>query len=401
MVIKMKYKLYGDGVHDDTDALQELLDNERMIHLPVPKDKYIISRSLVIGSDTVLKLDENTVIKLADGSDCVMLRNKNRYTQDKNITIIGGIWDMNNKNQSPNPLWVMEQSNETKDYGFVTEDKEYTDVYFGSMMRFSHVNNFTFKNAVFKDPINFCLQMANIHYFTIENITFDFNLGNPVPVNMDGIHIDGGCSNGVLRNLKGTCYDDLVALNADDSGAWDTIESIEIDGVFAENCHSAVRLLSTGSPVRNINISNVFGTYYQYVIGITHFYFERMTTGIFENISLNHIYASKALRPDYLMKSGAPYAPIHVDRKLSINKLSICDLNRIEKNISVEYILVDEGTTIKNMSVRDLYQENHTGGQCPVLKNDGVIESLYTCNVYADKDDIFTGSGTIKQKCII
>lgn len=393
----MKYELFGDGKRDDTDALQELLDTQKVVVLPSPKDKYIISRPLVIGSDTVLKMDENTVIMLAAGSDCVMLRNKNRYTHDKNITVIGGIWDMNNTEQSPNPLWV-----KPNDSGYVTEEKEYNDKYFGSVMRFSHVDNFMFKNVIFRNPINFCLQMANMHYFTVENLVFDFNMGNPVPVNMDGVHIDGGCSHGFIRNLKGTCYDDLVALNADDSGAFDTIENIEIDGIFAEDCHSAVRLLSTGSPVRNISISNVFGTYYQYCIGITNFYYERETHGIFENISLEKIYASKALRPDYLMKSGYPYALIWIDEKLNVKNLNMTDMSRTEKNISVEYILIkDSSTMIDRMSITNLRQENLTDGKCPVIRNEGTIKNLYLYNVSADKDEILSGGGVIENKNII
>ena len=58
--------------------------------------------------------------------------------------------------------------------------------------------------------------MANMKYFTVENIRFDQNLGNPFAENMDGVHVDGGCHYESIRNVQGTCYDDIVALNAND-----------------------------------------------------------------------------------------------------------------------------------------------------------------------------------------
>ena len=46
--------------------------------------------------------------------------------------------------------------------------------------------------------------------------------GNPrrslrqVFLNMDGVHLDGWCHHGKISNLRGTCFDDMVALNAND-----------------------------------------------------------------------------------------------------------------------------------------------------------------------------------------
>ena len=34
------------------------------------------------------------------------------------------------------------------------------------------------------------------------------------------------------------------------------IEDIVVDGIFSEGCHSAARILTTGSPIRNITIRN-------------------------------------------------------------------------------------------------------------------------------------------------
>ena len=50
------------------------------------------------------------------------------------------------------------------------------------------------------------VEMAYMTYFTVENIRFDFNYGNPVPVNMDGVHVDGGCHFGYIHNITGSLY---------------------------------------------------------------------------------------------------------------------------------------------------------------------------------------------------
>ncbi len=62
-------------------------------------------------------------------------------------------------------------------------------------------------------------------------------------MNMDGIHLDGNCYYGMIRDLKGRCFDGLVALNAHE-GIAGPISHIEINNIFAEGCYSAVRLLS-------------------------------------------------------------------------------------------------------------------------------------------------------------
>ena len=90
------------------------------------------------------------------------------------------------------------------------------DFYTGVAIRFFHVKNLYIKALTMKDPITFAVQMAKIYQATVDDITFDFNYGNPFPGNMDGIHLDGDCRFVSITNLKGSCYDDLVALNADD-----------------------------------------------------------------------------------------------------------------------------------------------------------------------------------------
>ena len=283
---KNTHILYGDGIHDDYPAIQEMIDSGVCeVILPAPKNKYLITKPLVIPSNFKLKLPRFAEIKLADGANCFMLLNKtvkkpckrlrdflsptakelwyfiDEFSPDEedvccNFEIEGGIWNFNNKNQDSNPI----QTGNFDERHFL-----------GHIMLFYNVKNFRLTDITFKDPSNYAVMIEKASYFTVENIIFDFNEGNPYSVNMDGIHLNGDCHCGVIKNLKGACYDDFVALNAYE-GAGGNITNIEIDGLFAENCHSAVRMLTVSQNIEHITISNVFGTYYQYCIGFTKYY---------------------------------------------------------------------------------------------------------------------------------
>ncbi|WP_407424840.1 hypothetical protein, partial [Methanobrevibacter sp.] len=205
------YKLYGDGVHDDTNAIQELIDSGVCeVCLPVPEKSYLISKPLELPSNFRLVLPRFAEIKLADGSNCYMLKNKtvtnraervrkiwdhvNEYDPDfecRNIEVCGGIWNFNNLNQLENPIF-------TKEY-------EKTG-YAGFGFLFYNVKNLIIKSLTLKDPASFAVILDKVSYFTVEDIIFDYNYGNPKAFNMDGIHVNGNSHFGHIRNLKGTCY---------------------------------------------------------------------------------------------------------------------------------------------------------------------------------------------------
>lgn len=359
----MVNKLYGDGINDDSDAIQELIDNSKgLVYLPVPKNHYLISKTLRLHSNLELRLDSYTVIKLSSGSSCMMIR----CDKCENVTLRGGIWDMNNQEQDPNPLWIAT-------YGKVNHD-DYDERYMGVCMRFFGIKNLTLQGITLKDPVTFGIQMAEIYQFTVDSITFDYNQGNPVLCTMDGVHIESGCRFGRITNLKGRCFDDLLAINADDFHTGD-IEDISVDGIYSEKGHSAVRMLSLGSAVRRISICNVFGTFYQYCIGITKYYHES-GIGQFDQISLRNIYASKAFRyPTFYRKDSYVYPIIFIEKELYIKHITIRELHRREQETDVPTILVQEGTTIENFNISNCSYENSVGN-APFLMKKGKINNL-------------------------
>ena len=405
------YTLYGDGIHDDTDAIQEQIDSGVCeVRLPAPKKCYLISKPLIIPSNFKLVLPRYAEIKLADDSNCFMLQNKvvpkpqtrlrecftpvqkalwafyDAYSPDKedechDFEIEGGVWNFNNENQEPNPI-------HTKRF----DERNYL----GHAMLFYNVRNFRLSNMTFKDPSNYAVMIDTGSYFTIENIVFDFNYGNPIASNMDGIHLNGNCHYGVLRNLQGACYDDFVALNAHEGSSGD-ISHIEIDGLFAENCHSAVRLLAVNQNISHITISNVFGTYYQYCIGITKYY-PGETTGCFDAISLTNIHASKSerlpIQEAHMGDKSYHFPLIWMQKGTVVNALSIDHLHRREFVNPIDTVRIDEGATVNLMTVNDLTLENHTDVECAKFVNRGTVRVLHCIGL---REDEIQNSGVIEH----
>ena len=213
----------GDGVHNDTAAIQALLDSRRtLVHLPAPPGHYLISKPLRIYSNQTLQLDDFSVIRLKDGSDCMMITNDDHEHGNQNIALVGGVWDMHNEGQS-----LCEYQRTRKWKGTYDPAR-----YLGVLMRFNRVKHLTLRGLTLKDPVTFSTQLGNLDEFTIEDITFDQNLKRS---NMDGIHVHGNSRHGRITNLKGATNDDEVALNADDAGIFEMsrgpIEDLSVDGL--------------------------------------------------------------------------------------------------------------------------------------------------------------------------
>jgi len=369
----------GDGLSDDTACIQSLLDaGKSAVYLPPPPAHYVISRPLRIHSNQQLVLDRFTVIRLAPKSDCLMITNGDHEKGNENIAVVGGIWDMDNLRQSPNPIEPLLGENPPRPYD--------PDRYLGICMRFLNVQHFTMRSLTFRNPVTFCTQFARMTHFTVDDILFDFTTWNPIRANMDGIHLDGHCRFGRITNLKGATNDDLVAINADDneneSPCLGPIEDISIDGLYAEGCHSAVRILSSGSPVRRINISNVYGTYYAYVVGITQYFRRRGTVGCFDQISLRDFFCAKAPYPSDESRNVPRVSPfVFCEGSTRTGSLTIENLHRDERSIAAPCIIIERGASVDCLTVNNLTCRNATGVDLPILSNRGTIGRLVVGNL--------------------
>ena len=258
----LKHVLYGDGIHDDLPAIQEMLDNRSYVYLPPPEKNYLIGKAIRLSSGQELRLDRFSRIMLIEHSNTCMLKNRNAGTRDKNIKVSGGIWDMNHRFQRPNPAHFSDKKKGELSPGEWSRERADSDpyckeplpIYSGFCMMFFNVAGLTVSDITIENPVTYGIDVAFTENFTVENIHFDYFEGSPKLWNMDGIHIEGGCKNGYIHNLSGTCHDDTIALTTEDLYRGD-IENITVDGIYGRDSHSAVRLLSRANKLKNVHIT--------------------------------------------------------------------------------------------------------------------------------------------------
>ncbi len=332
-----------EDIHDVTAEVQALLDKRGFVFLD--SGTYLITKPLIIHDNTHLQLAPDAMMVLGDKSNCAIIENESLNEKGKkqnaNIRIEGGIWNGNNENQ-------VRRSRESRFQLTRYED----DYYYGILMRFVGVKNFYIGNLTVKDPESYAMLICGANDFTVENVNFDYNLLRP---NMDGVHIQGPSKDGVIRNIKGTTNDDLVALNCDDTYASEitrgNIENMLVDGLFSEGGYTAVRLLSSGSEMKNIAVKNIFGTYRYYGVSSTHHNIHPGEPVWFENISIENIFASK-VKDD---KSSNPI--IWFEHGVRGKNIRINSIFRTEENKSnAATVKMLEDVKIENFSLTDVFE---------------------------------------------
>lgn len=125
-----------DSYITPTKAIQAALDmaqdnnfNGKLYYITIPEGKYDINSQLKIYSNTYLSMQNVTLVRKFTGTMMKFGREAEYvgYTGFSNITIDGGTWDGNGKN---NPT------------------------YSSSLIRFAHANNITIKNAEFTNAVS-------------------------------------------------------------------------------------------------------------------------------------------------------------------------------------------------------------------------------------------------------
>ena len=369
--------LVGDGVHDDTAAIQARLDSgAACVYLPPPKDHYVISRTLKIGSEQELRLDRFTRIRLAPQSNCPMLENRTyRAGTGTNVfvAVTGGIWDMDNLNQRGNFMQDPELAKSAP-------TKFDPDFFFGMSMRFCHVERLTVRGVTVRNPVNYGIEFGHVSYVTADDITFDYRQGNPKLLNMDGLHFDGFCHHLRITNVRGTCYDDMIALNANDgmcSPEEGPISDVDIDGLYATYTHRGVRILSTGAPIRNVTVRNVHIVTYRNLVAITHFFPERKTSGDFDNIVIRDCSVSSAPQPEELGPKYRAWPMVWVETGSKVGQLVLDNICRDERySASDATIGIEPGVRIGNLVIRNCRQVNEVRGDLVFLSQRGDVDRL-------------------------
>ena len=253
---------YGDGMHDDYEAVQRALDSGADV-VEIPQGIYCISRTLKVHSDTFITADHGAKLVMKGGlrrrRDDFLLTNADCEKGNVNIRITGGIWDGNNRSaETAKPDDIFEK-----------------DGYSGTVLNFAGVDGLALQHMVIANSATYYVRMNRIENFVIEDISF---VTDRLGWNQDGLHFGGNVRHGTVRDIRALSYgqtnDDMIALNADDSVerienldvCRAAIEDITFENIYSENCHCIIRMLSVTAPIRNIRFRNIFGGYRNYAI---------------------------------------------------------------------------------------------------------------------------------------
>lgn len=245
----------NDGGADAAAPLNAALKAGNL-NLFFPAGEYRLEGQLVLPSHAHLVADP--AARIYAGLNCAphpVVVNSDPEKGNEDISIRGGLWD-GCAPFHPRRGWA---------------DPDYPARFF----HFIKVKGFTLEKLKMKDGVAYHISLGQIRNFRVEDIEF---IG-VFPVKcQDGVHICGGCEDGLVRNIRcpvrGATYDDLIAVNSDDcqfyshqSGQIDApIRRIRIENVEAISCHSVVRLLSVRSPIEDVVFRNIRGGYREFGI---------------------------------------------------------------------------------------------------------------------------------------
>ena len=263
MINVKNYGAVGDGKHNDYIAIQAALAaGERDVY--IPSGTYVTDQPLKVPSHRHIHADSDARIIFIASKPMTekdfLLTNADTEDGNEDITLEGGIWDGgfgHEYNQKPDDIYTINSTS-------------------GACLNFISVKRLKLIHLTIANPIAYYVRMGRLNGFEIKDITLMADRMNP---NQDGIHFSGFCRNGVvedIRGLNGQPNDDLLAFNADDgiqrqenrgltSGP---IENIVCRNIYADDCHTAIRMSSITAPIRNIRIENLYAGVRAYAINM-------------------------------------------------------------------------------------------------------------------------------------
>lgn len=264
----------GDTVLIWTRALQTALSENEVIYIPASDEPYYIDSPVVIPSNRHIIADNGAVIRLKKGVRTLMFRNEHVLdgthfpipsdARDENISITGGIWEESTDHRAG-----------YGESGMIDEQRSFYGV--STAMFFNNLNGLTLENMTFRHTAGFAVQAGDISNAVMRNITFE-------ECYADGLHINGNTKNAWIKDIKGQCGDDLVALNAydwqnssADFGPMECVlcENLELSpsspykamriqpGVYYYQDGSATDCALNGVIVKNVRGIRTFKMYYQ------------------------------------------------------------------------------------------------------------------------------------------
>lgn len=360
----------GNGVADDTTALQAALTAGAggMVR-GRPGKTYLISAPLVVSSGTTLDMTGCT-IRLKAASGVNMLQNAAVVatgTRDSNIVVRGGLWDRG--------------ANGGTDTGNHT-------------LRFRRVDGLVVSDLkVVSTNGKYSVNLGDVNDFTVERVRFD--------VFSDGVHVNGPATRGLIRDIKGTTGDDLVALTATDYASYNDVSGditdIRIEDLYGDACQKALVKLLAGPTTRilRVAVDGVRGDTPAHLVGIGDP--ATGTTALeMADISFRNLHPSscayianignETIRDirfdDVSWPSTAAGAMIRVGNPCTIGRLSVSAVRATNSSTSLN--VVDVSGTVGDLIIDDVHAAfaDTTGGRVLALQGSGSIARLSASNIH-------------------
>ncbi|MBO4940089.1 MAG: hypothetical protein J6D30_03575 [Clostridia bacterium] len=380
--------LYGDGIHDETQAIQTMLNESGIVRIEKP-GTYLISKTLKIYSNTRFELSPGARLLAAPMSRCALIENEH-FTQgiyDENIEIIGGIWDGNCDQMGLDAVYEAEHR----------LDAPYSpNVFKGKLIRFAHVKRLHLSKMTVCNPVSYGIQIADAYGFVVRDLFFDYNWHFGTT---DGVHINGPAFDGVIENLCGTTNDDMIGMTTyDESHAEVTlgnIENISIRNVTARNGYSAIRLLSGENySMRNIHIDGVYGTYRHHAVIISN-HNDRPGKTWFDDITIENVHVHKSPTPlgEGCFRYWEEYADgdciLEFGRRAICGNVTIRNVRRHEiKTTNSALLCFRSSAHIQRLYLDNVHQTTEPNVTAPFWIQEGIIETLVERDV--DEHEINT-----------
>lgn len=252
----------GDGVTDDTEAIQKAL---AFNNVNISKN-YLITENLVLHSNLKI-FGGGTITKKVEFNDSYLNHCIFSCTDSNNI-------DINNINLMSNSLAI-------------------------SVHGCSNVNitNLIINSEKYSILISDS-EKNESNGITISNIKLE---NDETIISSDGIHVDGGCSNIYIYNVSGTTGDDFIALNAIE-GIRKTIKNVIIDNIKCSG-YAGVRIYGKlKCVIENVSINNSYinsnnGIRLTNIVGFTEI---NLNAPTFNNIVFNNCIVNSSIRNVFL-----------------------------------------------------------------------------------------------------
>lgn len=368
--------LYGDSIHDDTLAIQAMLDERGVVTIDKP-GTYLISKTLIIHSNTRFILSPGAILLAAPLSRCALIENEHFSGggRDQNIEIVGGIWDGN----------CDEMGIEANYQSTHRNDEPYsTDRFSGKLLRFAHVDRITLMRVTVRNPMGYGIQIADVYGFVVRDIFFDYNWHFGCT---DGVHINGPAYDGVIENLAGTTNDDLASLTTYDEPHAEVtlgpIENVYIHNLTARNGYSGVRLLSGENyALKHVTVDGLYGNYRHHAVVISN-HNDRPGDTWFDDILIENVYACKSntpLTPECHVKwePGCDAdAFFYFGKKAVCGNVTVRNVHRHQEVSTLSDLFrFDETCEIDRLLLDNVTQTTAESATAPLWNNKGTIHTL-------------------------